>query len=301
MVISGRVLHGGPGGNPLARAWVVLHRVAMGGNGGPIDSVRTDRQGVFTLTIAQPDTGAMYIVSSWYDGIAYFSEPLTALRRTANLRPLLVYDTSSTGPPVRVARRLVTITRPKADGARDALELLELENPGQATRITRDTIQPTWSGAIPREAIQFQVSRGDVSPQAVTLRGDSVVVFSPLPPGEHKQLSYGYVLPANVRQVAVPIDQPTAELDLLLEDTTATVAAPGLDSLGVQAIEQRHFARYRTGALSPGMAVMIAFRERRRFQAESFVPVVVVLAAVALGVGFVVAMKRPRANPQAKA
>src|SRR5256886_16128753 len=49
VVVTGRVVHGGPNGRPLARAWVVLHRVTMGGAGGPIDSSRTGGDGGFSL------------------------------------------------------------------------------------------------------------------------------------------------------------------------------------------------------------------------------------------------------------
>src|SRR3989442_9599603 len=53
-------------------------------------------------------------------------------------------------------------------------------------------------------AIQFRVGQGDVSPQVVTRRGDSVAVYGPLPPGERKQLSYTYVLSATARPRAAP-------------------------------------------------------------------------------------------------
>jgi len=291
VVVSGRVLYG-PAGRPLARTRVVLHQVSMGGDGRPIDSTSTDAQGRYTLTIRRPDSTAMYVVSSWHAGIAYFSEPVVPSRSTSvPLRALYVYDTSSAGPAVRVARRLVTVAKLKRDGSRDVLELLELENPGPATRVAADTLRPTWAGAIPAAAIQFQVGQGDLSARAVTLRGDSVAVFGPIPPGERKQLSYAYVLPATARRVDLPIDQPTAEVDLLLEDTAAVVRAARLDSLGVERIEGRRFARYRTPALGAGAQLAIAFSDRP-LAPEALVPFVVGLAALALAVGFVVALRR---------
>ena len=263
----------------------------MGGGGQPIDSTRTDARGVYALTIRRPDSAAVYVVSTWHAGIAYFSEPIAPGRSTSGLRPLYVYDTSSTGPAVRVMRRLVTVARQKRDGSRDVLELVELENPGVATRVARDTLRPTWAGALPPVAIQFQVGQGDVSPQVVTRRGDSVAVYGPLPPGERKQLSYTYVLSAAVRRVSVPIDQPTEEVDLLLEDTAAVVTAGALDSLGVEDIGGRRFARYRTPPLAPGAGLAIAFTERR-LAPESLVPFIVGLVALVLAAGFVVALRR---------
>ncbi|HYK82710.1 MAG TPA: hypothetical protein VEU55_06155 [Gemmatimonadales bacterium] len=301
VLVSGRVMRGGAAARPLAGAWVVLHRIARDGDGRPIDSTRTDAQGRFSLTIARPDSAALYLASSWYAGIAYFSEPIAGVRSgRAALRPLYVYDTSSTGPPVHLAQRLVTIAQRKRDGARAVLELLELENPAARTRVAPDTLRPTWTGALPAAAIQFQVGRGDISPQAVTLRGDSVAVFGPIPPGERKQLSYAYVLPADLRAVTVPIDQATSEVDLLLEDTTAVVSALRLDSLGIEDIDGRRFARYRMRDVAAGARLAIALPERG-FQPQTLVPLVVAVAALILGVAFVVALRRkptPLAPPE---
>jgi len=91
--------------------------------------------------------------------------------------------------------------------------------------------------------------------------------------------------------VDLPIDQPTAEVDLLLEDTAAVVRAARLDSLGVERIEGRRFARYRTPALGAGAQLAIAFSDRP-LAPEALVPFVVGLAALALAVGFVVALRR---------
>lgn len=294
VAISGRILRG-PDGRPLAGAWAVLHRVQMRGASGPIDSVRTGPAGGYMLTLQRPDTTAMYVVSSWYRGIAYFSEPVpVAGRRAASLQPILVYDTTSAGPPIHLQRRLVTVARPDKDGTRSVLELLALENLGTATRIAPDTARPTWSGAVPREAIQFEAGQGDVSAEAVGLRGDSVVVFGPIPPKSPKQLSFSYVLPATIRQLTIPIDQPTGELDLLFEDTTTVVTAPGLEALGVQSIDQRRFAGYRTGALAPAAVVSVTFPPAG-FQIQSLLPWVIALVTLVLVAGLVIALKKPSA------
>jgi hypothetical protein len=284
----------GPTAKPLAGTWVVLHRVGMQGRGGPVDSVRTGPGGRYRLVISRVDTTAMYVASSWHAGIAYFSEPIpTARGRAAALGPIVVYDTTSGGPPIRVARRLVTIALPKKeDGTRSVLELLALENPGKATRITNDTIHPTWAGLLPHGVVQFEAGQGDISAEAVAVRGDSVLVFGPIPPGGEKQLSYSYTLPGTAEAVAIPIDQPTGELDLLLEDTTTHVTAPGVESDGVQPIEQRRFASYRARSLPGASMATLAF-PRLRLQVLSLIPYVVALLAVFLIVGLVIALRKP--------
>jgi hypothetical protein len=87
------------------------------------------------------------------------------------------------------------------------------------------------------------------------------------------------------------IDQPIDEVDLLLEDTTAVVRAARLDSLGIEPIEGRRFARYRTPALGAGAPLAIAFSDRP-LGADAVVPYVVALAAIVLAVGFAVALRR---------
>src|SRR6185503_14408819 len=188
-------------------------------------------------------------------------------------------------PPIELARRLVTIGLPAADGTREVLEILELQNTGLSTRITDATLVPTWSGAIPPSAIQFQAGQGDISGEAIKRVGDQVFVLGAIPPGQPKQLTYGYTLPADGGKFAIPIDQATRDLNLLLEDTVAAVEAPGVASLGVQQIEQRRFAAYRAGPLAPGDRVTIGL-PRGAFRPQMLVPYVVGL----LGAGMLAAL-----------
>jgi len=260
--------------------------------------VRTDAAGRYRIRVPRArgavDSSAVYVVSTWYDSLAYFSLPLNVVGRPAvQVEDLVVYATTRQTPPIHLARRLVTIARPAADGTHDVLEILELENTGLTTRITDDTLVPTWAGAIPSAALQFQAGQGDISAEAMIRRGDRVLVLGPIPPGHAKQLSYGYVLPAGGGGggVALPIDQPTQELNLLVEDTAAAVAAPKLESLGVQEIEQRRFAAYRAGPLAAGDRVTIGL-PRGAFRAQTLLPYVIALLALAMVGALVWALKR---------
>ena len=292
MVISGRVLYG-PDREPLPGTWAVLHRVQkMRGASGPVDSARTGPQGDYRLRIPRADTTGMYVVSSLYRGIAYFSEPVPMRGApSATLKPIFVYDTTSTGPPVLTQRRLVTVALPDKDGTRAVLELLVLQNAGTMTRVAADTLRPTWWGLVPREAIQFEAGEGDISPQAVGLRDDTVAVFGPIPPNEYKQLTYSYVLPSTAQRFTIPIGQTVGEIDILLEDTVATAHAPDIATLGVQAIEQRRFVGFRTGSLQPGAAVSVTFAPPP-FSVQTLLPYLIALVALALVVGLVVALRR---------
>jgi len=295
VTVSGRVLLGGRDTVPLRGTWATLHRVTRE-SGGPIDSVRTDAAGRYRMQLARPraaaDSGAVYVVSTLHDSLNYFSLPLNVLGRTdVRVEDLVVYPTTKGTPPIHLARRLVTIGLPGADGTREVLEILELQNTGLSTRVTDDTLVPTWSGAIPPSAIQFQSGQGDVSAEAITRVGDRVFVLGAIPPGQVKQLTYGYTLPAGVGRLSIPIDQPTQDLNLLIEDTVAAVEAPGVESLGVQQVEQRRFAAYRAGPIAPGDRVTIGL-PRGPFRPQVLVPYVVGVLGAGMLAALVWALRR---------
>jgi len=289
--VSGRVLRGGRDTVPLPNAVVVLHRMASA-SAGPIDSVRSDARGRYRLALRDPDSTSGYVVSVWYDSIAYFSLPLNVVSRPAvHVEDILTFPASRTGPPLRLARRLATISTATADGSREVLEILELENPGQATRITDDTLVPTWAGRLPERTGQYRAGQGDVSPEAMRFRTDSVLIYAPIPPGPAKQLSYDYTLAAGARTFVMPIDQPTVEVNLLVEDTVALVIAPKLESFGVKEIEGRRFAAYRAGPLAAGERVEIRLPPGK-FRAQALLPYVIAVVAAGMLVALVWALRR---------
>jgi hypothetical protein len=289
--VSGRVLRGGRDTIPLPGAWVVLHWVTREG-GGPVDSVRTDARGRYRMLLRNPDSAGIYVVSASYDSLAYFSLPLNvAGRPAAHVEDIVTFLTAVDGPPIRLARRLATVAAAGEDGTREILEILELENTGLTTRITRDTLVPTWAGRVPERAGQFRGGQGDVSPEAMVFRNDSVIVLGAIPPGPVKQLSYAYSLPAGTRALVIPIDQPTVEVNLLVEDTAAAVTARQLESLGVQEIEGRRFAAYRAGPLATGDRVEIQL-PAAAFRAQTVLPYIVALLAAGMVAALVWALRR---------
>ena len=293
MSVSGRVLRGGRDTIPLAGTWVVLHEIT-GASGAPIDSVRSDARGRYRIQLRRPDSASVYVVSAWFDSLAYFSLPLNVIGRPAvHVEDIMTFPTSTSGPALRLTRRLATVAAAHDDGTREVLEILEIENPGVTTRITKDTLVPTWAGGVPANAGQFKGGQGDISPEAMVFKNDSIYVLGPIPPGPVKQLSYGYSLPAGERTLAIPIDQATAELNLLIEDTVAVVQAPKLESLGVQELEQRRFAAYRAGPLAAGDRVEILLPSAG-FRAQVLLPYVIAVLAGGMVIALVWALrKRP--------
>jgi hypothetical protein len=298
VTIAGRILRGGPEGVPLRGQWAVLHRIAPS-SAGALDSVRTDAAGRYVLRLPRVDSTAHYFVSTDYAGIGYFSGAVNVDHgpRVA-VGALLVYDTTSAGPPIALRRRLVTVGLPGADGSREVLELLELLNVGTRTRVAPDSVHAVWTGALPGGAIQFRVGESDVSPDAVQRDDDRIAVFAPLPPGQLHQVTYQYYLPAMARRLAIPLDQPVTDFNLLLEDTAAVVTGPPLERAGIQGIEGRRFAGFRADALPGGAGSLVTVTfSAPPFRLDRLVPWIAGAVAVALVVGLWIALrKKPSAD-----
>jgi len=272
----------------LARQWVLLHQVDLSG-GAPVDSIRTDEYGIYLLE-ARHDTSAIYISSVEYLGIAYFSAPVRATEFTSDTAStIFVYDTSTVAPPIALRERHVVVRSPGADGSRAVLELILLENDGDRTRIAPDAEHPVWEHHLPPDAYNVAPGEGDVSPEAVLHRGDTIAVVAPIPPGQ-KQLILTYALPAGNAAV-FPVSQPTARLQLLIEDTGADVSGAGLQALGTERVEALEFARYESLDAGPPGAVSVTFSPRRMAVTDYWW--VVLLAAVgAFGSALVVWWRR---------
>ena len=291
--VAGRVVRDSLSGRPLGGHWVVLHAMTRGG-GGPVDSMRTTAAGGYAFAIPRVDTTAVYVVSAQYAGIAHFSEPLVLSGRlSAEYGALVVFDTTSSGLPVRLSVRFVTLGAARKDGAHEVLEAVELQNTGARTRVPVDSSVPVWQGALPSGIAEWRVGESDVSAEAVVRRGDTVAVFAPLAPGGSKQISFAYVLPDTIRALRVPLDQPVGELLLLVEDTAAVVTAPGLEALSNETVEGRRFARYRADSVPAGGAVVIALAAPP-FRLDRLVPWITAVAALVLAAGMWFALRKPR-------
>jgi len=278
----------------LAGRKVVAHRVATTVQG-PVDSLDSGAGGRFAFRITHPDTGAMYVVSTMYDGIGYFSAPVSTQQRdSAQAIVLAVFDTASAGAPLAVSVRHVVVSAPDpADGSRDVLDIAEVGNPGPTTLVPRAAGGSTWWMRLPRGVESFRVGEGDVPSSAVRQAGDSVLVSAPFPPGE-KQVVVMYVAPKGLRTLRVPMDQPTERLELLVEDSLATATGPGLVTANPLQIQGRSFRRFSAVHLGGGETAEISFGARGASGAGRLEWVAIVLSALVLAAGgFAAARRRP--------
>lgn len=272
-----RIVHGDT--LPVPGIVVTLHKVSQVGSG-PLDSVRADRGGRFRFSVRRV-TGATYLVSARYAGVAYFSAPLGSDPRLDTAINLLVADTSSgAGAPVALEARHIVIEKPAPDGTRRVTDLLVLDNPGPDTRVAPDTIRPAWGTRLPRGVLDPAPGDGDFSPEAVLFRNDSVLVFAPISLGE-AQMVVQYTLPADAGVVGFPIEDSIGSLNVLTEEGGARVSGPGLRPGAAEQLDGRDFLRWGgTGVRGS----MISVRLGGGAAAPGWIlPALIVLLAAGLG------------------
>ncbi|HET7600571.1 MAG TPA: hypothetical protein VFK09_09775 [Gemmatimonadales bacterium] len=283
----------GADSTPVPRIRVLLHRVGRAAQG-PVDSVLTDAAGRFRFRFAA-DTGSVYLVSAPYGGVEYFSPPvhLDPARPDTALR-VVVADTSSTQPIGLAARHLV-ITAPRQDASRAVLDLIVLDNAGPRTRIAPDPLRPSWTGPLPRGSLGLEVGEGDYSTDAVQRRGDRVAFLAPIPPGD-KQIVVDYALPADLRDLVLPMEQSAPTVNLLVEERGARVLTPGLAPADSELIQGKSYRRW-TGALAAGTVVRVRLPGAASIP-RWLLPAMVAAAAAALALGGFRAARRPGARAE---
>lgn len=242
--VRGRVvLPGNETERGVAGVWVVLHRVGSD-RAGPLDSTRSGGGGAFSFAYrAVGEADALYFVSAQYGGIAYFSQPLRRADVSGEDAEIVVFDTTSARLPLHVRGRHVVVGAARVDGARDIVEVYELSNDSSVTVVSRDDSSPTWSASVPASATDFLPGQGDVGADAIRLERGRVVVLAPFAPGV-KQISFTYRLPGGSFPWNVSLGQSTDLLEVLLEDSSATVSGATLAATAPAAVEGRTFRRF---------------------------------------------------------
>ena len=260
--------------------WVVLHRVAADGSG-PLDSVRTARDGRFALRYApRGSEDAIYFVSATHDGIAYFSPPLDTAHAVEETE-LAVFDTTSAPIPIHVRGHHIVVTAQDSNGRREVVEVFELANDSTVTRVASGAI-PVWSAALPDGAIDIRIGQGDLSEDAIRTDSGRVRVYAPLAPGI-KQLSYAYQMDVDGFPLARPVEG-RGLLEVLLEEPNAVATAPGLARVDPVTVEARTFNRFLAQEVPQGGVVRIEIARSAFLSRRQWMVAVVAVVAVAMAV-----------------
>lgn len=272
-------------------AAVVLHRVGPRQQG-PVDTVRTDARGRFRFSFAA-DSGSAFLLSARYAGIEYFSRPISADPSIPDTAVTLIVADTSSRQPVTVRQRTLLVSGADASGTRIVIDWLVLSNRGPATRVSPDTVQPSWGGPLPEAAQNVEIADSRLSQfaeEAVAFRGDSVLLFAPISPGD-KELMLQYRVPGDLDRFVVPM-QVDDSVFVLLEEKGARVVTPALAVADSQMIEGRPFRRF-AGTMAGAVSLEIALDGRGISSDKLLVILVGVLAAGFLALGWRLAT-RPR-------
>jgi hypothetical protein len=228
---------------PVSGAPVVLHRVGSREQG-PLDTTLTDPAGRFRFRF-RADTTAAFLLSTRFAGIEYFSRPIHPDHEAADTAVTLIVADTSSRQPVRVRQRTLLVSGADASGTRIVIDWLVLSNAGPATRVAADTLTPTWGGPLPEAAQNVEMADARLSqfaPEALAFRGDSVLLFAPLSPGD-KELMLQYRIPGELARFVVPVSVADSVF-VLLEEPGARVLSPDLVVADSQLIEGRSFRRW---------------------------------------------------------
>jgi hypothetical protein len=241
VTVHGRVVRIIAGDTVVAGgARVVLHAVTTEQQG-PVDSVVADARGEFRLQ-ATIDSGAVMLLSARWQGVEYFAPPFA---QATDPVTVIAVDTSST-QSVRVSARHVILGGPAPDGARDVVDLVVIDNPGEFTRVGGDSLTPTWRMALPPNIANVTVGDADFSPQAFDVHGDTLFLHAPIPPGE-RQFFLMYQVAPGALELRVPL-QPRPDTISLLTEERQLPTLPGLTDSGDETVSGRSFRRQSGGA-----------------------------------------------------
>jgi hypothetical protein len=239
---------------PVGNVWVTIHRVASD-TAGPLDSARAGRDGRFHFRYTRGGKAdAVYFVSAMYDGIAYFSRPLTSAHVSGDDATIVVFDTTSIHFPLAIKGRHMIVSSPAVDGSRQVVEAYEIANESDQTLVSPDDAHPSWTAPLPPGVSNIQVGESDVSAAAITAAKGRVLVTAPFAPGL-KQLSFSYTVPQKAFPLRVPLEQGATVLELLLEEPKAQARGATLKPVAPATIERRVFQRY-LGADAPAGAAI---------------------------------------------
>ncbi|MFL5481097.1 MAG: hypothetical protein ACJ8AK_02810 [Gemmatimonadaceae bacterium] len=231
--------------DPVSGAWVVLHRVGPD-RAGPLDSVQSDARGRYSFNYTRTGSeDAVYFVSAFYDGIAYFTPPLTEGKVSGDDGEISVFDTTSGHVPLSLRGHHVVVSAADANAHRSIVEVYDLSNDSSVTRVAAgdSPAAATWSTHIAPAATDFKVGQGDISGQAVSFKDGVVSVFAPLAPGI-KQLSFSYSLPASSFPLKLPLEKETGVYEIMIEDKTGEVSGPHLREVDPVTVDERNYRRF---------------------------------------------------------
>jgi len=291
--VSGRVVRPGRTGMvTVSRVWVTLHRVAADSSG-PVDSVRTDANGRYSMRYTPIGGDAVYFASSMYSGVAYFTAPLPPRDAAGDAGEITVFDTTSAPVTIRTRGRHLVVSSSSVDGRRTLVEVFELSNDTTVTAVAGARERATWSAPLSPNGKDFQVGQSDIGANAVQFRDGRVLAYASFSPGI-RQIAFSYSVPATDFPLEIPIGDPVGVFEVLVEDPAATASGGGLAEQQPVSLEGRNFRRFLAQDVRTGAKLVINVGAPTVPRGNRMLLVPVIVAAVAMSLALVFALTRRR-------
>ena len=286
---------------PVSGAWVTLHRVAPDSSG-PLDSVRTNANGRYTVRYQPFGGDAVYFASSLYGGVAYFTPPLPESDAGGDATEITVFDTTSAAVPIRTRGRHLVVSSSEVSGRRTLVEVFELSNDTSVTAVAGAARRATWSTATAPNAADFQVGQSDIGGNAVAFRDGRALVYASLSPGI-RRFAFSYSVPASDFPLTVPVADSVGVFEILVEDPGASATGGGLAEQQSVTLEGRSFRRFLAQDVPPKAVVTIDLGAPTGQGGSRFViaPVLGAAAIMILALAFALTRRRPGATTRASA
>jgi hypothetical protein len=266
----------------VPQVWVTLHRVSPDSSG-PMDSVRTDANGRYSIRYKPFGKDAVYFASSSHGGVAYFTAPLPPSDAAGDAGEITVFDTTSAPVPIRTRGRHLVVSSSGVDGRRTLVEVFQLSNDTTVTAVPGARERATWSVRVAPNAAGFEVGQSDIGPNAVQFRDGRVLVLASISPGI-RQLAFSYSVPASDFPLALAVADPVDVFEVLVEDRGASASGAGLAEQPTVALEGRSFRRFLAQDVKGGATITVSVGEPTGTRENRGV------IATVLGAGAVMAM-----------
>lgn len=275
--ISGRLVNKTPGGKaPPDLAVSVMALVERG------PEVRAKAKvgpgGQFRFTDLRVEAQGNYVVSTTYQGVDYFSEPVTlsASDARSNLE-LPVYETSPDPANIRIKNlHLVISVHP---GYLTVGYVALLQNVGNRTYM------PGEKGGeeglrllLPAGYTQASMVEG-ANPSNVKASSEGIILNEPFPPGNRQLfLNFKMAYGSTSLRWAQKVAYPTEGMDLFLPQSKARLSSELFKEMGPVNIRGESYRRFRATSVSPGSLVFLELSGLPQVQAGFKWPLAIVFA-----------------------
>ena len=290
-VLSGRVF---VGDLPADSGTVVLHRVSAQ-SAGEIDSVGVGEGGVFEIRLPEVSGDGLddvFLATIHYQGVLYMGEAITA-RADAGPYVIQAYPAIRAGPDgsarVRIRNLFVEPLDPGPGWA--VADYFELGNDVRATLVAGEH-GPTWSHALPPEAVDFRVGQSDLAAGMASLGEGRVSVSAPILPGAHLYL-FRYTI--SMDRFSIPMEGTTGSMELLIREPAGELAVSGLLNAPEVEVEGVRYRRFAGRDVAPSVVTVTRGGTGGALSSVALAAVILTLALAGAGALVAARSRTPRA------